>query len=208
MQKNRFIEKFESKSDKELEHIAFNSKIFVFDARYAAILILKKRGNNSQAIKKIEKEYENRIQEETRKKENNIETKKQIIKHLKNIPIKEKKITPLKNGNKLEIKRLSNNNFEVRIEDNFRSALAPVIICKIITNSNYILFPFFYVKSILIYGIGGTFLFLILSSVGILKDDALLILLPIITVILFQIILTPFIYFITVYFFKNQIKQQ
>lgn len=68
MQKNRFIEKFESKSDKELEHIDFNSKIFVLDARYAAILILKKRGNNSQAIEKIEKEYENRIQEETRKK--------------------------------------------------------------------------------------------------------------------------------------------
>ena len=67
------------------------------------------------------------------KKNVSLEKSEACIKHLKNIPIKGKEITPLKNGNKLEIKRLSKNNFEVRIEDNFRSALAPVIICKIIT---------------------------------------------------------------------------
>jgi hypothetical protein len=207
MPKNRFLEKFESKSDKELEHIANNSKTFVFDARYAAILILKKRGFNSLTIEKIEKEYDNRIKEETSKKENNIETKKQIINHLKNIPIKGNQKSLLKNGNTLQIKRLNEQNFEVRIEDNFRSALAPVIICKIISSSNYLFYPFFYVKSILIYGIGVTLLFLILSLVGIIKDDVLLILSPLIFIISFQIILTPFIYFITVYFFKNQIKQ-
>jgi hypothetical protein len=207
MPKNRFLEKLESKSDKELEHIANNSKTFVFDARYAAILILKKRGFNSLTIENIEKEYDNRIQEETSKKENNIETKKQIINHLKNIPIKGNQKSLLKNGNILQIKRLSEQNFEVRIEDNFRSVLAPVIICKIITSSNYLLYPFFYVKSILIYGIGVTILFLILSLVGIIKDDVFLILSPLIFIISFQIILTPFIYFITVYFFKNHIKQ-
>ncbi|WP_445715762.1 hypothetical protein [Flavobacterium sp.] len=207
MPKNRFLEKLESKSDKELEHIANNSKTFVFDARYAAILILKKRGFNSLTIENIEKEYDNRIQEETSKKENNIETKKQIINHLKNIPIKGNQKSLLKNGNILQIKRLSKQNFEVRIEDNFRSVLAPVIICKIITSSNYLLYPFFYIKSILIYGIGVTILFLILSLVGIIKDDVFLILSPLIFIISFQIILTPFIYFITVYFFKNHIKQ-
>lgn len=207
MPKNRFLEKLESKSDKELEHIANNSKTFVFDARYAAILILKKRGFNSLTIENIEKEYDNRIQEETSKKENNIETKKQIINHLKNIPIKGNQKSLLKNGNILQIKRLSEQNFEVRIEDNFRSVLAPVIICKIITSSNYLLYPFFYVKSILIYGIGVTILFLILSLVGIIKNDVFLILSPLIFIISFQIILTPFIYFITVYFFKNHIKQ-
>jgi hypothetical protein len=207
MPKNRFLEKLESKSDKELEHIANNSKTFVFDARYAAILILKKRGFNSLTIENIEKEYDNRIQEETSKKENNIETKKQIINHLKNIPIKGNQKSLLKNGNILQIKRLSEQNFEVRIEDNFRSVLAPVIICKIITSSNYLLYPFFYVKSILIYGIGVTILFLILSLVGIIKDDVFLILSPLIFIISFQIILTPFIYFITAYFFKNHIKQ-
>ena len=207
MPKNRFLEKLESKSDKELEHIANNSKTFEFDARYAAILILKKRGFNSLTIENIEKEYDNRIQEETSKKENNIETKKQIINHLKNIPIKGNQKSLLKNGNILQIKRLSEQNFEVRIEDNFRSVLAPVIICKIITSSNYLLYPFFYVKSILIYGIGVTILFLILSLVGIIKDDVFLILSPLIFIISFQIILTPFIYFITVYFFKNHIKQ-
>lgn len=208
MTDNPFIEKFKSKSDLELEKVAMDSKSFVFDARYAAITLLKDRNYDSTIIKQVEKEYENHIKAEHKKIEELKEQDKRLIRRIRQIPIKETGKYGLENRNELQVKRLNENYFQVRIEDNYRSELAPVMICKIIDDSNYFCYPFLYLKSILIFGVGGTALTVILSILGYVEYDTFIFSLPLIVSIGFQLLLMPIIYFIILNFFRKRLRKK
>src|SRR5690606_919308 len=94
-----------------------------------------------------------------------------LIKEIKTISIKETKKILLKNGNELQIKRLNQITFRIRIEDNYQSFLAPVVLCILQNERKYKCFPFLYLKSILINGIGGTVLLISLSWLNIIQFD-------------------------------------
>lgn len=129
-----------------------------------------------------------------------------LIRCVQQIPIKGTGKYRLENGNELQVKRINEDTFQVRIEDNYRSSLAPVIICKIKDASTYFCYPFFYLKSILIYGVGITVFTVILFSLGYIGNDKFVLLIPLITSIGLQIILMPFLYFIILNFFKQRLS--
>lgn len=208
MTKNPFIEKFKSKSDTELEKVAMDSKSFVFDARYAAITLLKDRNYDSVIINQIEKEYENLVKANQTKTEDLKEQDQRLISRIRQIPIKEKGKYGLKNGNELQVKRLNEDYFQVRIEDHFRSELAPVIICKIKDDSTYFCYPFLYLKSTLIFGFGGTALVVILSFLGYVGNEIFIFSLPLIASIGLQLLLMPFFYFIILNFFRKRLRKK
>ena len=208
MNGNPFIDKFKSKPELELERIAMDSKSFVFEARYAAATILKNRNFHSAIIETVEEEGKNL---EIAKKKN-IENLKQqdraLIRRIRNISIKGTGKYRLENGNELQVKRLNEGNFQVRIEDNFRSALAPVMICKIKDESTYLCYPFLYLKSILIYGIGGMALTIVLYWLGYVKNETLIFFLPLMVTIGLQLLVMPFIYYITLGFFRERLRKK
>ncbi len=81
MKKNLFLEKFEHKSDSELEHIISDEKSYVEEARVAAIEILKRRNGKSKELEdaqnkiRLKKEQERIRQEKViadEKKKNNL----------------------------------------------------------------------------------------------------------------------------------------
>ena len=203
MNNNPFIKKLESKSNLELENIAKNSKSFVFDARYAAIKLLKNRNFHSTVIKAVQEEGESLTKEKATLNQNIKQQNIELIKHLSQIPIKETKKYKLKNGNQLQVKRLNQDNFQIRIEDFFRSALAPVIIFKIKNNSTYFCYPFLYLNAIMIYGFGGVAIMTILFLLGYVQNYLLI--LPLFVIIGFQLILMPLFYFIILHFFKQRL---
>ena len=205
MTEKPFIEKFKAKSNEELERIAMNSESFVFDARYAAITILRHRNIDSHIIDQVEKEFRNRKTAEEGKTENLKEHDQQLIKCIREIPIKGTGKYGLKNGNELQVKRLSEDYFQVRINDYSRSEFMPVIICKIKSNSTYLCYPFFYINSILIFGFGGTILTVIFSFLGYVENEAFIFLFPLLLSIGLQIILMPFSYYIVLHFLKKRL---
>ena len=80
MKPNRFIEKFESKSDKELDRIMNSTdKDFVEEARLAAIFLLEKRNGKSTVTENAQKIIEeNKEQERIALEKSKIETEKRI----------------------------------------------------------------------------------------------------------------------------------
>ncbi|MDG1278198.1 MAG: hypothetical protein P8O16_13025 [Algoriphagus sp.] len=96
MIKNPFIEKFKSKSDTELEKVAMDSKSYVFDARYAAITLLKDRNYDSDIINQVEKEYENLVKAQQTKTEDLKEQDQRLIRRIRQIPIKKQENMVLK----------------------------------------------------------------------------------------------------------------
>ena len=204
MTENQFIDRLKSKSNTELERIASNSESFVFDARYAAITILKARNHDSTIIHHVEKEYEDLVKAQREKKEDLKVQDQRLIIRIRQIPIKGKGRYRINNGNELEIKRFNENHFQVRIEA-YRSELLPVMICRIKDDSTYFCYPFLYLKSILIFGFGGTALTIILSFLGYVENEILIFSFPIILIIGFQVFMMPFTYFITLDFFKKRL---
>tara|TARA_Y100000114_G_scaffold154224_1_gene175806 strand:- start:600 stop:1226 length:627 start_codon:yes stop_codon:yes gene_type:complete len=208
MTDNHFIEKFKSKSDTELERIALNSESFVFTARYAAITLLKERNCDSDIIKQVEKEYQNIVKAERKNLEDLKEQDQRLIRRIRQIPIKGMGKYGLKNGNELQVKRLNQNYFQVRIEDHFRSELAPVMICRVKDDSTYSCYPFLYLKSILIFGFGVTALTMILAFLGYMENEIFIFSLPLIVTIGLQVLLMPFIYFIILNFFRKRLRKK
>ncbi|MFI2743565.1 hypothetical protein ACG2LH_12555 [Zhouia sp. PK063] len=192
----------------ELEQIAMNSKSFVFNARYAAITLLKDRNYDSNIISQVEKEYESFIKTEQKNTEELKAQEERLIKRILQIPIKGTRKYSLENGNELQVKRFNEDIFQVRIEDHYRGGLAPVMICKIKNNSTYLTFPFLYLKAILVYGIGGTALTIILAVLGYIENDKFIFSLPLIVTIGFQLFLMPFIYFIILHFFRKRLRKK
>lgn len=207
MKENPFIAKFKSKSDTELERVAMDSKSFVFDARYAAITLLKDRNYNSNIIDQVEKEYENLVKEQQKKTEELKVTDQRLIRRIRQIPIKGTGKYGLKNGNELQVKRLNQDFFQVRIEAS-RSELAPVMICKVKDVSTYSCYPFLYLKSILIFGLGGTALTMILAFLGYVENEIFIFLLPLIVIIGFQVLLIPFFYFFILNIFRKELRKK
>ena len=183
-----------------------DSKSFVFDARYAAITLLKDRNYDSVIINQVEKEYENLVKAQQTKTEDLNEQDQRLIRRIRQIPIKKKEKYGLKNGNELQVKRLNEDYFQVRIEVNFRSEIAPVIICKIKDDSTYFCYPFLYLYSTLIFGFGGTALIVILSFLGYVENEIFIFSLPLIVSIGLQLLLMPFSYFIVLNFFRNRLR--
>jgi len=58
MNENKFIEKFQNKTDSELEYILENKKSYNEQAVFASIEILKKRNGESSELKAVEKDIE------------------------------------------------------------------------------------------------------------------------------------------------------
>lgn len=56
MPTNKFIEKFQDKTDSELQNIISDKKAYVEEARMASIQILKERNGHSQELEAVEKE--------------------------------------------------------------------------------------------------------------------------------------------------------
>ncbi|MCR9154807.1 MAG: hypothetical protein NXI09_11905 [Bacteroidetes bacterium] len=208
MTDNHFIEKFKSKSDTELEMIAVNSKSFVFDARYAAITLLKDRNYDSDIINQVEKEYKNLVKAQESKTKDLKSQDQRLIRGIRQIPIKKTGKYGLKSGNELQVKRLNEDYFQVRIEDHFISEFAPVIICKINDDSTYFCYPFLYLKSTLKFGFGGTALIIILSFLGYVENEIFIFSLPLVMSIGLQLLLMPFIYFVIRYFFKKRLRKE
>jgi len=167
MAENRFLSKFQTKTNSELERIAQNSNDYVIEARQAAAQLLKQREFESAVINEVEQEVENqRKSRELTEAQIEVRTEN-IISRLKKISLKETKKYQLENGNELQIKRINEVRFQVRIEA-YRSILAPVMILDIITNKTFRTFPFFYIKSLLIYGIGLPILCTMLTKLNFL----------------------------------------
>ena len=208
MNKNEFIEKFKFKSDEDLLEIAIDSKSFVFEARYAAATLLKSRNYVTAIIDKVEQEGKELERIEAYKVEKLKQQKQYLIRRIREIPIRGTGKYRLENGNELQVRRLNEDSFQIRIEDNYRSVLAAVMICKIKDESTYTCFPFLYLKSILIFGIGGIALAIIFAFLGYLENDILIFLTPLILVIGVQILLMPFTHFVTLNFFKQRLSEK
>ena len=191
MAENRFLNKFQSKNNSELERIAENSKDYVLEARQAAAQLLKQRDSQSTSIGTVEKEVENRQKSRELTKAEIESRTKSIIWKLKSISHGQTRKYRLRNGNELQIKRLNELRFQIRIEA-YRSMLAPVMILDITGDKTFRTFPFFYIKSLLIFGVGGPIFTLILTRLNMLDweiQHALLI--PPFTIIGLQILTVP-----------------
>ncbi|UTW61258.1 hypothetical protein KFE98_14710 [bacterium SCSIO 12741] len=166
MEKNRFIEKFESKSDHELEQIIANPANWHEQARSAAYYLLKERNPESPEIQSWENEHTKLLEKEEQKIEEERLIRERIVTRLKSIPLKSSQKYILDYGNELQVKRLGNNRFQARIEDHYRSFLAPVVIYEIKGPDSYLYYPFFYEKPFFTWGVGGTLIILGLMLVG------------------------------------------
>jgi hypothetical protein len=205
---NTFIENLKSKSDLELERIAGDSTSYVFAARYAASRLLKNRNINSKIIEQLEKE-ERALERAKKEKEHYLKEQDQrLIRRIRHIAIKGTGKYRLENGNELQVKRLNEDHFQVRIEDHFRSRLAPIMICKIKDESTYFCYPFLHIKSIIIFGLSLTVFFLFLSWVGEINYSKWIFLLPFILLIGIQLVFMPLLFPIILGTFKERLSRK
>lgn len=141
-----FQQKFESKSNAELEEIVRNNIKYVLVARIAAITIMKNRNLDSIYINIVENELQNKENQIQQKSINKQLENENIFQVLNTISRKTKKYQ-LKNGNELQIKKLTKNKFQIRI-DHSQSYMSPVVICSINEAQEIKYYPFIYIKSI------------------------------------------------------------
>jgi hypothetical protein len=203
-----FHQKFESKSNTELEEIAHNNVKYVLEARIAAITIMKTRNFFSVDIENVEKELENHknlIKIEKIYKQNENENVLEVL----NSITKTSKKYKLKNGNELQIRRFSKYKFQIKIEY-FRSYLAPVVICSINNSQEIKFYPFinletFITISIFIFAFLGYYYY---QYEYFPKDTLFTTTYIFIFFLLIQIILLPFSYRTIIKTFKEEIKNR
>lgn len=203
-----FQQKFESKSNTELEEIAHNNVKYVLEARIAAITIMKTRNFFSVDIENVEKELENHknlIKIEKIYKQNENENVLEVL----NSITKTSKKYKLKNGNELQIRRFSKYKFQIKIEY-FRSYLAPVVICSINNSQEIKFYPFinletFIAISIFIFAFLGYYYY---QYEYFPKDTLFTTTYIFIFFLLIQIILLPFSYRTIIKTFKEEIKNR
>ena len=203
-----FEQKFESKSNAELEEIVRNNIKYVLVARIAAITIMKNRNLDSIYISVVEKELHNEEDKIQQKSINKELENENIIQVLNNISRKTKRYE-LKNGNELQIKRLTKNKFQIRI-DHSKSYMSPVVICSINEVKEIKYYPFIYIKSIVIsliisFTILGYFYYEYKSI-----PDYLIFALScgIVFNLVIQILLSPFMFNLILQTFKDEIKNR
>lgn len=203
-----FQQKFESKSNTELEEIAHNNVKYVLEARIAAITIMKTRKFFSVDIENVEKDLENHknlIKIEKIYKQNENENVLEVL----NSITKTSKKYKLKNGNELQIRRFSKYKFQIKIEY-FRSYLAPVVICSINNSQEIKFYPFinletFITISIFIFAFLGYYYY---QYEYFPKDTLFTTTYIFIFFLLIQIILLPFSYRTIIKTFKEEIKNR
>ncbi|MEW2920414.1 hypothetical protein AB1A65_03025 [Muricauda sp. ANG21] len=77
MNKYKFVEKFQDKTDSELQNIISDKKSYVEEARFASLQILKERNGNSPELETLEKELtEAKVRKTALQKQNTEEKKK------------------------------------------------------------------------------------------------------------------------------------
>lgn len=205
---NIFYHKFKSLNDDELIIVAKSNIKYTLDARNAAITILKERNVKSQHIQDVENELSNfRDYQLNLINSKKIEDKKIVQFLVTNLP-KGTIEMPLNNENGLQVKKISDRYYQIRIE-HYGSVNTPVVILKVDDHKNITYFPFFYSFPF--------HLFLILSIISIgyfyyvdnkipvywLKCLGFLLLFT----IAIQLLLMPFKYKSIVKKFKNKILQ-
>ena len=199
--------KFESKSNEELEEIAKNNLKYVFEARTAAMNILKARNVSSQLIIDIEKELISLQNHKNFILKDEFLINEKILTELEKISINKNKKYKLDNGNVLQIRRFNKQLFQISIEHS-RSYISPVVICIIDKERQCKYFPFLNMGSILICIVIG------LSIIGfsyfqnnfVSENLIQTLCIPVIFFICIQIIMAPFMYSRILETFKKQIK--
>ena len=169
---------------------------------------MKDRNSDSIYINIVEKELQNqefKIQQKSRNKELENEN---IFQVLNNISRKTKKYE-LKNGNELQIKRLTKSKFQIRIEHS-KSYMAPVVICSINEVKEIKYYPFIYIKSIVTtLIISFTILGYFYYEYKFIPDDLIFALNCVIVFnLVMQILLSPFTFNLILQTFKDEIKNR
>lgn len=195
MDSENFKVKYLSKSDSELNKIAASKDGYVLEARFAAIQILSERGISSEYEKSIFTEIEKLNQNTQETEVNKEKLTKKIAKNLNTLPVGKKRVWHLQNGNELQIRRLNDSRYQIRIEDHYRSIMAPVMICICKEDSDLKTYPFFHLMPILI-GLFTAALFVVLQTTGYIdfKFMILAIILAISIPIVLQLIMAPVLY--------------
>jgi hypothetical protein len=207
MTENRFISKFSSKSDVELEHILQNSVGYTQEARFASFYLLKQRNVDlskfSDEIKYIKKD----IEIKKTLNDQDLVSRKRIIKRLRIMKIQSTRSFQVNDWSNLIVKRKNKTTFSIRMKHHL-SFNTPVVICKIQNDSKYFCYPFFHFKPLLILGLIGTILMPFITP-EIIADGLLnkLMLIPICSVVFFQIILMPITYIGYLRFFEKKFEK-
>jgi hypothetical protein len=203
-----FQQKYESKSNTELEEIARNNIKYVLFARIAAITIMKDRNFDSLYINIVEKELLNQ-EKKNHQKSINKELENENIFQVLNIISRKTKKYQLKNGNELQIKRLTKSKFQIRINHS-KSYMSPVVICSINEEKEINYYPFIYIKSIVIaliisFTILGYFYYEYKSI-----PDYLIFALSAVIIfnLIIQLFLSPLIFNLILKTFKDEIKNR
>ena len=204
-----FKEKFQSKTNSELEEIVKNNIKYVIECRIAALSLMKDRGYQSKIIKDINLELEALEKIEKLAIEDKKHQDEKIAKELKKIKINTTKKLQLENGNQLQIERLSHKIFQIRLE-HYQSSLSPVVICVINHKGYNKYYPFFYLQTVLITSVISLclFVYIYVQNEGFIDDDAIFICLTMILVPLgFQLIMTPSMYPFILNTFKEEFEK-
>jgi len=204
-----FKEKFQSKTNSELEEIVKNNIKYVIECRIAALSLMKDRGYQSKIIKDIDLELEALEKKEKLAIEEKKLQDEKIAKELKKIKINTTKKIQLENGNELQIKRLSDKIFQIRIEY-YQSYLSPVVICVINQKGYNKYYPFFYLQTVLITSVISLclFIYIYVQNEGFIDDKYNSI--PLVVIIInlgMQLIMTPSMYPLILNTFKEEFEK-
>ena len=196
---------FQFFDDDKLNEIAKNNIKYTLESRLSAVKILKERNVNSKYISEVEQEFSD-VQKinENKARSQKIEDKK-ILNFLKITNGNRMYEFKLERGNYLQITKITNKYFQIRIEG-FRTIFSPVVIAKIDQN-NIIYFPFFYCLP-LFFTVIVTILLVVYSYYddGYVSDSIIKILLILwIFNLIIQIIMMPFKKKLIIDIFKNKV---
>ena len=206
---NIFYQKFQSLNNDELIIIAKNNIKYILEARFAAITILKERNVKSQHIQDVENDFFN-LQKQNINLHiaKNIEDEK-ILNYLKTNLNKSLIELPLDNYRCLQIRKISNVYFQIRIEHS-RSIFSPVVILKIENTKKIKYYPFFYTLPFLLFIVMLIFAlgYFYYSENNIPTELIFGLGIFLLFNITLQLLLMPFMYKIIIEKFKNKILNE
>jgi len=190
-----FIDKFKNKSDSELEVIISNSMGYIEEARRAAVALLKERDTNPQLVKAAELGLKELELKRNDRRVDEISKIENTVSRLNEIKLGKEKGWPLENGGELQILRKSQTRYQVRIEDNYMSFAAPLMICELTSEGGYRTWPMIYWMSVLKWGLGLSAIFMLLIFLGFDGwDNYMFALIPLGFNVIMQLITMPLMY--------------
>lgn len=204
MSENRFLQKYQAKTNLELEKIAASRYDYVLDARSAAAQILRSRKVPSPHEASIEAEIKMRDHKEVKLKIDQEKQNQKIIEKLNTIQVGRTARRMLKNRNELQVKRWNHRWFQVRIDNNYRSSFAPVILCLITKRSELRMYPFLYMRTVLWLSIITSIVILFMLINGLSEQLMSFVLFQFCFFIGIQVLLMPLLFFIIKDAFKSK----